>query len=103
MQTLSKRWLTVCAAVVMFMAGCCGTPRQAAELRWQAKLAAARLTAAQEAFNEGRYDLAKRQLEICLQQDPDNSHAQRLMAQVKAADALYAHLNTARINALQSN
>lgn len=96
MKVLGKILFLVCVAVAMFLAGCC-TPRQTAELRWQTKLAAARLTAAQEAFNEGRYDLAKRQLEICLQQDPDNSQAQRLMAQVKAADALYAHLNTARI------
>lgn len=94
MQKLCKIVL-MCATLAALTAGC-ATRQESAAMRWQEKLAVAQLHAAREALAEGRYDLARRLLEQCLQADPDNTQAQQLYVQAKTADALYAQLTYAK-------
>lgn len=88
-------FLMLAAALILTTACGCdvGTARkQGAAARWEETIEQVRLEAARESLAQGRYDYARKALEPCLKSERNHQDAERLMAQIQAADQVYAQM-----------
>jgi Tfp pilus assembly protein PilF len=87
------------AAVVLTAAFGCdvgGARKQGAISRWEQTMEQVRLDAARESLAQGHYAYARKVLEPCMKSERSHEDAERLMAQIQAADQMYAQLASYR-------